>query len=138
MLRILFLVVLLVAVLIALAIRYLPWYVSVGLLVLFFVSAKYLFRWGIQRALMIPFRMKGAALRGATVEVHSVEATTPPVRRVEPEVDEEEERQGELETIRTTDAGGVATEVLSPVEGGEESEEDGSEDRTPRDWYRVD
>ena len=140
MLRILFLALLLAAVSIALAIRYLPWYVSVGLLIAFFVSAKYLFRWGIRRALMIPFRMKGGALRGATIEVHSVEPTTAPVRRVEPEVDEEEERQGELETIRTTDAEGVTTEVLSPVSDGDESEEEREEveDRTPRDWYRID
>ena len=89
MVRIILLVmVALVAVLVA-AVRYLPWW-GVLLTLAGEALALYLvFKFAFQRILaalfMIPFKAKGAVLRGATTVVHSIEAAeAPPSRRRSP------------------------------------------------------
>ena len=56
-----------------LAVIYLPWWVSVGAIVLFLAIV---FTFGgriLEVIFKIPFRAKGAVLRGATAEIHSVQ-----------------------------------------------------------------
>ena len=56
-----------------LAVIYLPWWVTVGAIVLF-LAIVFAFGGRILEAIFkIPFRAKGAVLRGATAEIHSVQ-----------------------------------------------------------------
>src|SRR5262245_60102441 len=58
------------------AVVYLPWWVTVGAIVLFLAIV---FTFGgriLQAIFKIPFRAKGAVLRGAAAQVHSVTPTT--------------------------------------------------------------
>lgn len=62
-----------------LAIKYLPWWALLGLVAVLAVVAKFAVKKLLRKAILIPFKMKGAALRGATVEILSlvpVEAPT--------------------------------------------------------------
>src|SRR5579859_6567540 len=72
----LFLILLLV--LVILAVKFLPWYVLVGLVVLFVLSAKFIGRMLLYWLFTVPFRAKGAVLRGATATVHSLERVPAP------------------------------------------------------------
>jgi hypothetical protein len=77
--RLIFVLVLMALVLI---IKYLPWYVPVGLLVAFVLSMKFLgrwfIRWVVHRLFLIPFKAKGAVLRDAGAKVHAIESTLLP------------------------------------------------------------
>jgi len=72
-----------VAVGLAWAFKNLPWWQTValvvGLLVVAKLAAARLFTW----ALSIPFKWKGAVLRGATVQVHSITPAAPPSKMPE-------------------------------------------------------
>lgn len=83
MLRVIFFVLLLVAVLMGLAVYFLPWWLLLGAVVVGAVAAWLLqgrlFNFLLRRLLMIPFQLKGRVLRNATVEVHSIRrAAAPP------------------------------------------------------------
>ncbi len=99
MLRVIFFVLLLVAVLMGLAVYFLPWWLVLGAVVVGAVAAWLLrgrlFNFLLTRLLMIPFRLKGRALRNATVEVHSIRPTAaPPEDAAEmATVDEEDETE---------------------------------------------
>jgi hypothetical protein len=54
-------------------IRLLPWWAVVALFVILALTARSLFRWGLPRLLRRPFAAKGAVLRDAVVEIHSIE-----------------------------------------------------------------
>ncbi len=76
--RLLFVVFLILGAAFVAAIRLLPWW---GLLALFgwlVFSVVALVKWGLPRLLRVPFRAKGAVLRGATVHVHLVERAEAP------------------------------------------------------------
>lgn len=78
MIRLILLLLVGFAVLAVIAIKMLPWYYTVGGLVLFLVLLK-LFAGRIFTALLsMPFKAKGAVLRGASVEVHQIVPTAPP------------------------------------------------------------
>jgi hypothetical protein len=55
------------------AIRLLPWWALLAAFAAAVVAVPPLIRWALPRLLKVPFRAKGAVLRGATVRVHSVE-----------------------------------------------------------------
>src|SRR5262245_22261131 len=74
---------LIVLILVILAFKFLPWYVLVALAVAFVLSLKFLGKKLIQWLFSLPFRAKGAALRGATVEVHSITSCARPEPRRE-------------------------------------------------------
>src|SRR5688572_28086932 len=92
MVRIILLVmVALVAVLVA-AVRYLPWWGVLLTLASEALALYLVFKFAFQRILaalfMIPFKAKGAVLRGATTAVHSIEtAEAPPSRGDDEEAD---------------------------------------------------
>src|SRR5215208_6761919 len=58
------------------AIRTLPWWALVAILVALVVVAKFT----IKKLLLIPFKMKGAVLRNATAQVHAVTASLAPTK----------------------------------------------------------
>lgn len=58
-------------------IRMLPWWGSLALFAGLALAVAILFRWGLPRLLMIPFRAKGAVLRGAVVDAHGIERVEP-------------------------------------------------------------
>ena len=83
-----FLVILVAAVALSVAaVRYLPWWgIALGLVGVYFAvrfGLKFVVLRLLQSAFMIPFKAKGAVLRGAMAEVHSVEPVKPPADRVE-------------------------------------------------------
>ncbi len=60
------------------AIRMLPWWGGLALLAGLALAVAILLRWGLPRLLKLPFRAKGAVLRDAAVEVHSIERSEAP------------------------------------------------------------
>lgn len=60
-----------------LAVVYLPWWGSAVVIVLFIVGAKFFGGRMVEALFKMPFKAKGAVLRGATAEIHSI---TPIVR----------------------------------------------------------
>jgi hypothetical protein len=86
----------LLIVLVVLALKFLPWYVLVGLAVLFVLSVKFLGKALLLWLFSLPFRAKGAVLHGATASVHTLERVDePPPERAtadEDDVSNSEER----------------------------------------------
>lgn len=72
------------------AVIYLPWWGTVGLIVLFAVALKLLGERIFVAVLKLPFKAKGAVLRGATAEIHSVTPTSPQARKMGGDDDEDE------------------------------------------------
>src|SRR5262245_6527418 len=66
------------------AIKYLPWWASVALFAAFAVALKFCIRPLLTKLFLLPFKAKGAVLRGATIEVHSVRSAAPPPPSSEP------------------------------------------------------
>jgi len=113
---ILLVIVALVALAVA-AVRYLPWWgialALVGVYLAVRFGLKLVVLRVLQSAFMIPFKAKGAVLRGALAEVHAVEPARPPAEHVaEDEV---------AVAVGNADAGANLPQVL-----------------VPRDYYRVD
>lgn len=83
LLLLLFVVAAVVAAGLAWVFKHLPWWQTaalvVGLLVVAKLVAARLFTW----ALSIPFKWKGAVLKGATVQVHSISPASPPAKKTE-------------------------------------------------------
>ena len=92
------------------AVRYLPWWgIALGLVGVY-LAVRFGLKFVVLRMLrslfLIPFKAKGAVLRGARAEVHSIEPAEPPADRVaEDEV-----------TVGDADPAGGATQVLVPRE----------------------
>ena len=60
------------------AIRLLPWWAVPVLCAAIVLSVPMLLKWGLARLLKAPFKAKGAVLRGAHAEIHSIERIEPP------------------------------------------------------------
>jgi len=60
-------------------VRLLPWWVAIALFAVLMLAARSLFRWGLPRLLRLPFKAKGAVLRDAAVDVHSIERVEVPL-----------------------------------------------------------
>jgi hypothetical protein len=71
------LVMMLVGVAFVAAIRLLPWWAALGLCAAVVLSVPTLLKWGLVRLLKAPFKAKGAVLRGARAEIHSIEHIEP-------------------------------------------------------------
>jgi len=66
---------------VVLAIKYLPWWAIVGGFLLLIVLGKLFTGRIIEAAFKMPFKAKGAVLRGATTEIHSLNAIPRPADR---------------------------------------------------------
>lgn len=89
----------LVAILVA-AVRYLPWWgillTLAGEALALYLGFKFAFQRLLTAVFMIPFKAKGAVLKGATIEVHSIEAAeAPPALQDESPEDEDEDPKSE-------------------------------------------
>lgn len=93
MLRLIFI---LLVVGVVLAVKFLPWYVSLGVFALFVFSLKFL----IRQAFMLPFKAKSAVLKGVDVTIHSIMPTQKPPR---PKPSAEETKEDEEEGIPPPD-----------------------------------
>jgi len=62
------------------AIRTLPWWALVLILVALVVVAKFTFKKLLRTLILIPFKAKGAVLHGATAQVHSVTPSAAPTK----------------------------------------------------------
>ncbi len=61
-----------------LAIKYLPWWALVMLLVGGGLGLQWAVKYGLKQAFLIPFKVKGQVLKGATAQVHNVQPTNMP------------------------------------------------------------
>src|SRR5262245_2547601 len=86
--RVILVVFFLVVVGVVAIIKYLPWWVSVALFAVFVATAKYSIRPLLTQLFLLPFKAKGAVLRGATVQVHSVRSVPPPPPSSDPSENE--------------------------------------------------
>jgi hypothetical protein len=86
------LLLILLVVVVILAFKFLPWYVLIGLAVLFILSAKFLGKTLLLWVVSMPFRAKGAVLHHATASVHALEwVAEPPPEPVTDDEDDEED-----------------------------------------------
>jgi hypothetical protein len=60
------------------AVKYLPWWGSVLIFLGLIVVAKFVAKYLLKKLIVLPFKAKGAVLRGATAQVHSITAIAPP------------------------------------------------------------
>jgi len=118
------LILLLFIALIIVAVKFLPWWALLIVAVLAIVSFKYFVRW----VFLMPFKMKGAVLHGAKLEVHSVQATPKPAKPTKAQKEKSDD-----------DEAGEAGEADEEDEEDEEddSEPDSSKPELPRDYYWV-
>ncbi|GMV92623.1 MAG: hypothetical protein AMXMBFR82_24010 [Candidatus Hydrogenedentota bacterium] len=87
---------LLVAIVVAMALGYLPYWLGGGLIAAYFII-KWIIRAAVYRLFTIPFKMKGKALAGATAEIHGWEWTEKPVRERTEYEDEDDEEYDDVE-----------------------------------------
>jgi hypothetical protein len=72
-LRMIFLLFMVSTVALVAVVRLLPWWAVIALFAVLFLAARSFLRWGLPRALWLPFKAKGAVLHDAVVDVHSIE-----------------------------------------------------------------
>ncbi|MBE9032104.1 hypothetical protein IQ266_20405 [filamentous cyanobacterium LEGE 11480] len=68
-------------ILIILAIKYLPWWALIAVIVLGALTIPWALKQGMKQVLLLPFKAKGQVLKGATVQVHQVQSTNMPTLR---------------------------------------------------------
>ncbi|GMW03089.1 MAG: hypothetical protein AMXMBFR84_42250 [Candidatus Hydrogenedentota bacterium] len=81
----------LVAIAVGVYLGYVPWWLGVGIVGAYFVI-KYAIRAALYRLFTLPFKMKGKALDGATVEMHGFEWTQKPTSEAGDDEDENESK----------------------------------------------
>lgn len=72
-LRLIFLLFMVSTVVVVAVVRLLPWWGSIAVFAVLILAARSFLRWGLPRLLRLPFKAKGAVLRDAAVDVHSIE-----------------------------------------------------------------
>lgn len=118
---------------------------AVAAFAVFVYSLKFLLVWGIQKAFLLPFKAKGAIMKDAQIEVHSITLTdAPPAESYDEddEVDEEEDQWPEERdaTDDKDDARGLARRMAEQEDAEDSWDEDDGEpsEEVPQDWYLVD
>jgi hypothetical protein len=126
-------ILLVLLVLIIAAVRYLPWWGILLLAAGIYLFFKFAFGRLMLMLLIMPFKAKGAVLRGATADVHSVEGVPPPPPRsiVEQPI-------AALEYDGNVLSNGEDEETGEEVEADEEDEEEDEDESIPREYYQVD
>jgi hypothetical protein len=71
--QVVFLTLGLLTLLVVIAIRYLPWWVLLAIVLAIGLLLRYGIPFLLKQLLMLPFRAKGQALAGATIQVHSIQ-----------------------------------------------------------------
>jgi hypothetical protein len=128
LIQLLLLLIVAFAVLLVLAIRYLPWWGSLLFIAGTFGGLYLFFRFAFGRILqsifLIPFKAKGAVLRNASVQIHSVEFATAP------------ERQGDDDNLE--EGNDVEENEKDADDENHEDEDDGGNESPAQDFYRID
>jgi hypothetical protein len=73
-----FWILILLIILAVLAIKYLPWWALIILLVGGGLGLQWAVKYGLKQAFLLPFKVKGQVLKGAAVQVHNVQPTNMP------------------------------------------------------------
>ncbi len=73
-----FWILIVLVILIILAIKYLPWWALIILLVSGGIAVQWGVKFGLKQAFLLPFKAKGQVLKGANVQVHHVQPTNMP------------------------------------------------------------
>jgi hypothetical protein len=137
MFRLILLFLLVLFVLLVVAVRYLPWWGVLLLVVGLLVFARFGMRAAVVALFMIPFKAKSAVLRNASAEVHSVTWEPAPERRAHEEpvahARSAIEYSGSDESANDPEI-----ETESDALAGEDSEVVPDEEEAPRDHYRID
>jgi hypothetical protein len=94
--KLIFVILFILAVLLVLAIKFLPWWASVLLLVAGVLGVRWGAKYLLRKVFILPFKMKGQALAGAALQVHSIESAPMP----EISTDFAEEEATEYENLR--------------------------------------
>ena len=102
-------------VVVVLAVKFLPWYILVGIVVAFVLGLPFLGKWLLGRLFLMPFKAKGAVLHKAAVAVHALEPTVAPPPQ----------------TVRE------ALSYETDDEEGDASENEPAKVTLPRNWYRL-
>lgn len=76
--RVVFLLFLVGAAAVVVAVRMLPWWALLAAVAGLAVAMPIFLRWGLTSLLKLPFKAKGAVLRNAAVDVHAIERAEPP------------------------------------------------------------
>ncbi|BDM83890.1 hypothetical protein [Acaryochloris marina] len=97
MAKLIFIALIILTALLVIAIKFLPWWGSILLLVGIAFAIRFGGGYLFKRMLLIPFKVKGKALSNAEVEVHSVTLASEPIREATSEEDEEYLREERLE-----------------------------------------
>jgi hypothetical protein len=74
-----FWILILLIILAVLAIKYLPWWALIILLVGGGLGLQWAVKYGLKQAFLLPFKVKGQVLKGATAQVHNVQPTNMPI-----------------------------------------------------------
>ncbi|HYF51246.1 MAG TPA: hypothetical protein VEJ63_17660 [Planctomycetota bacterium] len=75
--------------LVIVAVKFLPWYALIAIALLAIICFKYFVRY----LFLMPFKMKSAALHGATLQVHSVTPTAKPQKEKSEDGDEDDSEE---------------------------------------------
>jgi hypothetical protein len=89
---------LLIAILAGMYFGYLPLWLGIGLIAAYFLI-KFALRAAFIRLFLVPFKMKGKALAGATTQVHGFEWTTPPPDAQEEDDEDDGKHKGPLRYV---------------------------------------
>ncbi len=103
MLKFTFLALLVLAALLVVAIKFLPWWACLLLIAALLLGVRYGFGYAIRRLLTLPFKAKGQVLSGAAVQVHEIRRAKPPVRKASSETDSDPEAAELLREERADD-----------------------------------
>lgn len=81
-----FWVLVVLVIVIILAIKYLPWWALIAIIVAGALVLPWSFKLGMQQLMLLPFKAKGQVLKAATVQVHNVQPTNMPTLRQDPDM----------------------------------------------------
>jgi hypothetical protein len=126
--RLIFVIIL---VLLFVAFRYLPWWVLLGIVVVFVLLWRFVLGSLLGALLILPLKNMGKMLRGATADVHSVRPTERPATVSSPP---------EVGKLETTNHEGSEHHEGSEVQDAAEDADEAAADEYdgPRNWFEVD
>lgn len=126
-------------VLIFLAIKFIPWYINLGICVVLILLSKFLIGQFFKMLFMMPFKAKGKVLKGAAAQVHRVTAAGPPEHDRESPLAAFKQLKALTQGLRKDDPDESADNFDET--GLDEDEELDEEERAarnvPRDYYDI-
>lgn len=103
MLKFAFFVILIVTALLVIAIKFLPWWGSLLLIVILLFGLRFGAGYLFKQLMAMPFKAKGKVLAGATANVHGIRKVRPPIRTLDPAAANDPEEAQYLEDEQKDD-----------------------------------